>query len=198
MLGSASRLDPITAHYLFSASLGCSTICYFNLLPFYSKRKEKAITNLNNKQTSVLLKKVAISIVPQKLQSVNYFLRLFFFNLICLTTCCSLVLSCSLAVLLLVCVCLIVLSCSLLLVVLSVCACLFVSLTLSAYREAVASVRCLVLHLLHTLQCCSSLGQIAKARMLLVLVMFTPLQLCVLCSICAFVEAVALYLLQLA
>ena len=133
MLGSASRLDPITAHCLFSTSLGCSAIYYFNLLPFYSKRKEKIIDNLNHIQTSVLLEKVAISIVPQKLQSVNYFLHLFFFSLICLTICCSLVLSCSLAVLLLVCVCLIVLSCSLLLVVLSVCACLSCSLCLSAF-----------------------------------------------------------------
>lgn len=132
MLGSASRLGPITAHCLFSTSLGYSTIYCFNLLPFYSKRKEKTITNLNNKQTSVLLQKVAISIVPQKLQSVNYFLHLFFFNLICLTICCSLVLSCSLTLLLLVSVCLIVLSCSLLLVVLSVCLPLCLSYSLSA------------------------------------------------------------------
>lgn len=187
MLGSASRLDPITAHCLFSTSLGCSAICYFNLLPFYSKRKEKAITNLNNKQTSVLLEKVAISIVPQKLQSVNYFLRLFFFNLICLTTCCSLVLSCSLAVLLLVCVCLIVLSCSLLLVVLSVYVLVSLALSVSLLcGEAAASVRCLVLYLLHTLQCCSSLGQIAKAQMLFTSTISVSLQLCVLCSICAF------------
>ena len=134
MLGSASLLDPITAHHLFSTSLGCSAIYYFNLLTFYSKRKEKIIDNLNHTQTSVLLEKVAISIVPQKLQSVNYFLHLFFFNLICLTICCSLVLSCFLAVLLLVCVCLIVLSCSLLLVVLSVCLSLLLSYCLSALR----------------------------------------------------------------
>ena len=80
--------------------------------------------------------------------------------------------------------------------------CVLVSLALSVSLlcgEAVASVRCLVLHLLHILQCCSSLGQIAKAQMLLVLVMFTPLQLCV-CSVAfvPLVEAVVLYLLQLA
>lgn len=84
MLGSASLLSPFAAPLCLSSLLDTShslTLIHYHFIP---KETQTKSINLNKMQTSVRLKKVAISIVPQSLQPVKYFLQSFLFILIIL------------------------------------------------------------------------------------------------------------------